>query len=65
MGATPALELVFLVPLETRLGVHVDSMDLCSRFDEWKIETVAVVRRHDRRFGVSDVFKPFTYHRSL
>lgn len=65
MRTTPAFELVFLVPLETRLGVHVDSMDLCSRFDERKIETVTVVRGHDCGLGVSDMFKPFAYHRGL
>ena len=65
MSATAALEFIFLVPLETGFRVHIDAVNLGSRFDKGEIETVAVIRCHDGGLGIPDVLEPFTYHGGL
>lgn len=57
----PRLVLRFIVWLEPNLVVHADTMYLGSDVDECEIEAVSVVRRHDCRSAVSDMFKPPPY----
>jgi hypothetical protein len=58
MRTTPTLEFIFVIALEPRLGVHVDSVNFGSDFDKRKIETITVVGGHDCWLGIANVLEP-------
>jgi hypothetical protein len=61
----PRLVLLLVVRPEPNLVIHADPMDLGSDIDEWEIERVTVICRHDRGFAISNMFKPSSYQSGL
>lgn len=61
----PRLVFLLVIWLEPDLVVHTDSVDLGSDIDEWEIETVTVIRRHDGRLAFADMFEPASYQSGL
>jgi hypothetical protein len=61
----PRLVLLLIVGLESNFVIHANPMNLGSDVDEWEIETVTVIGRHDCRLAFPDMLEPAPYESRL